>query len=137
MTAIHYFAIIIKITYHKEENTDEEKQYVDGKPDYADEFVDNVIFRWDSQIDKKLDGAYMDKVLNTPRKHLLVQKTDAENNFFYMGEFDIVDAYEDQKKNNSGVLKPICKLKFSMHTAVREDLLRYLQSGKAMEEKAI
>ena len=79
----------------------------------------------------------MDKVLNTPRKHLLVQKTDAENNFFYMGEFDIVDAYEDQKKNNSGVLKPICKLKFSMHTAVREDLLRYLQSGKAMEEKAI
>ena len=54
-----------------------------------------------------------------------------------MGEFDIVDAYEDQKKNNSGVLKPICKLKFSMHTAVREDLLRYLQSGKAMEEKAI
>lgn len=129
--------VFIFVTYHKEENTDEEKQYVDGKPDYADEFVDNVIFRWDSQIDKKLDGAYMDKVLNTPRKHLLVQKTDAENNFFYMGEFDIVDAYEDQKKNNSGVLKPICKLKFSMHTAVREDLLRYLQSGKAMEEKAI
>ena len=87
--------VFIFVTYHKEENTDEEKQYVDGKPDYADEFVDNVIFRWDSQIDKKLDGAYMDKVLNTSRKHLLVQKTDAENNFFYMGEFDIVDAYEE------------------------------------------
>lgn len=129
--------VFIFVTYHKEENTDEEKQYVDGKPDYADEFVDNVIFRWDSQIDKRLDGAYMDKVLNTPRKHLLVQKTDAENNFFYMGEFDIVDAYEDQKKNNRGIPKPICKLKFRMHTAVREDLLRYLQSGKAVEEKAI
>lgn len=129
--------VFIFVTYHKEENTDEEKQYVDGKPDYADEFVDNVIFRWDSQIDKKLDGAYMDKVLNTPRKHLLVQKTDAENNFFYMGEFDIVEAYEDQKKNNKGILKPICKLKFKMHTAVREDLLRYLQSGKTAEEKAI
>ena len=129
--------VFIFVTYHKEENTDEEKQYVDGKPDYADEFVDNVIFRWDSQIDRKLDGAYMDKVLNTSRKHLLVQKTDAENNFFYMGEFDIVDAYEDQKKNNRGILKPICKLKFRMHTAVREDILRYLQSGNTMEEKVI
>ncbi len=129
--------VFIFVTYHKEENTDEEKQYVDGKPDYADEFVDSVIFRWDSQIDKKLDGAYMNKVLNTPRKHLLVQKTDAENNFFYMGEFDIIDAFEDQKKSNRGVLKPICKLRFKMHTAVREDLLRYLQSGNTAEEKVI
>ena len=39
------------------------------------------------------------------------------------------------EKNNRGVLKPICKLKFKMQTAVREDLLRYLQSGKAVEEK--
>ena len=76
----------------------------------------------------------MDKVLNTPRKHLFVQKTDSENNFFYMGEFDILEAYEDQKKNNQGVLKPICKLKFKMHTAVREDLLRYLQSENTVEE---
>ncbi len=119
------------------ENKDEEKQYIDGKPDYADEFLDNVIFRWDSQIDKKLDGAYMDKVLNTPRKHLLIQKTDAENNFFYMGEFDVIDAYEDKKKNNRGIYKPICKLKFKMHTAVREDLLRYLQCGNMLEEEII
>ena len=129
--------VFIFVTYHKEENTDAEKQYVDGKPDYADEFVDNVIFRWDSQIDKKLDGTYMDKVLSAPRKHLFVKKTDAENSFFYMGEFDIVDAYQEQMKNNSGVLKPICKLKFKMHTAVREDLLRYLQSGNIVEENAI
>lgn len=129
--------VFIFVTYNKEENTNEEKQYVDGKPDYADEFVDNIIFRWDSQIDKKLDGTYMDKVLNAPKKHLLVQKTDAENNFFYMGEFDIIDVYEAQKKNNNGVMKPICKLKFKMHTAVREDLLRYLQSGNTAEEKTI
>jgi len=129
--------VFIFVTYHKEENTDADKQYIEGKPDYADEFVDNIIFRWDSQIDKKLDGAYMDKVLNSSRKHLLVQKTDAENNFFYMGEFDVVDAYEDQKKNNSGIMKPICKLKFKMHTAVREDLLRYFQSSNVVEEQAI
>ncbi len=129
--------VFIFVTYHKEENTDEDKQYVDGKPDYADEFVDNVIFRWDSQIDKKLDGAYMQKVLNSPRKHLMVQKTDSENNFFYMGEFDIDDVYEDKKMNNKGEYKPICKLRVKMRTAVREDLLRYLQSGSDSEEKAI
>ena len=127
--------VFIFVTYHKEENTDEEKEYIDGKPDYADEFIDNIIFRWDSQIDKKLDGAYMEKVLSASRKHLFVQKTDAENNFFYMGEFDVVDAYEDKKKNNKGILKPICKLKFKMHTAVREDLLQYLQSKNTVEGK--
>ncbi len=31
------------ITYHKEESQDE-KNYVDGKPDYADAFEDNLIF---------------------------------------------------------------------------------------------
>ena len=65
----------------------------------------------------------------------MAQKTDVENNFFYMGEFDIVDVYEDKKMNNRGELKPICKLKVKMHTAVREDLLRYLQSGNDTEEK--
>lgn len=76
--------VFIFVTYHKAENKDEEKEYVDGKPDYADEFVDNVIFRWDSQIDKKLDGAYMDKVLNTPRKHLLF-KDGCRKQFFLYG----------------------------------------------------
>lgn len=137
MLSIINSVTLIFVTYHKEENKDEEKQYVDGKPDYADEFVDNVIFRWDAQIGNKLGGAYMEKVLNTPRKHLLVQKTDTEKNFFYMGEFDILDYYEDQKKDNRGILRPICKLRFRMHTAVREDLLRYLQSGKTAEEKTI
>ena len=33
--------------------------------------------------------------------------------------------------------KPICKLKFKMHTAVREDLLRYLQCGNMLEEEII
>ena len=76
----------------------------------------------------------MDKVLNTPRKHLLF-KDGCRKQFFYMGEFDVLEAHEAEKKNNRGVLKPICKLKFKMQTAVREDLLRYLQSGKAVEEK--
>lgn len=126
--------VFIWVTYHKEENTDAEKEYVDGKPDYADEFVDNVIFRWDSQIGRKLGSAYMDSVMTAPRKHLMVQKTDAENNFFYMGEFDVAEVREATKKNNSGVLKPICKLKCRMKTAVREDILRYLKSSNAYEK---
>ena len=123
------------VTYHKEENTDEEKEYVDGKPDYADEFVDNVIFRWDSQIDKKLDGAYMDKVLNTPRKHLLFKRRMQKTIFSIWENLMSWRLMKRKRKNNRGVLKPICKLKFKMQTAVREDLLRYLQSGKTMEEK--
>ena len=112
----------------QEENKDEEKSYVDGKPDYADEFVDNVIFRWDAQINNRLGGKYMEKVMTARHKHLLVQKTDTENNFFYMGEFDVGDVYETEKMSNKGVMQPICKLKVCMRTAVREDLLRYLQS---------
>ena len=46
--------VFIFITYHKEESQDE-KNYVDGKPDYADTFEDNLIFKWDSQIGKGLD----------------------------------------------------------------------------------
>lgn len=120
--------VFIFVTYHKEENKDEEKSYVDGKPDYADEFVDNVIFRWDAQINNRLGGKYMEKVMTARHKHLLVQKTDTENNFFYMGEFDVSDVYETEKMSNKGVMQPICKLKVCMRTAVREDLLRYLQS---------
>ena len=49
--------VFIFITYHKEESQDE-KNYVDGKPDYADAFEDNLIFKWDSQIGKGLDSSY-------------------------------------------------------------------------------
>lgn len=129
--------VFLFVTYHKEETTDADKQYVDGKPDYADEFIDNSIFRWDSQIGKKLDGEYMNKVLHTPRKHLFVQKTDKENNFFYMGEFDVIEKHQEEKKSNQGVMQPICKLKLQMHTPVREDILQYLQSNVLTEGNAV
>lgn len=50
------FSFLLPIT--KEESQDE-KNYVDGKPDYADAFEDNLIFKWDSQIGKGLDSSYM------------------------------------------------------------------------------
>lgn len=118
----------IFITYHKEKAEDE-KNYVDGKPDYADAFEDNMIFKWDSKIGMGLNSAYMKDVTTAPRKHLLVKKSDAETNFYYMGTFDIVDLKESQKEDNKGIMKPISKVVMKMHHPVREDLLCYLQSS--------
>ena len=119
--------VFIFITYHKEESQDE-KNYVDGKPDYADAFEDNLIFKWDSQIGKGLDSSYMKDVLGADRKHLFVKKSDAENSFYYMGQFDVLEARNAQKEDNRGRMQPITKVTMKMHHAVREDLLRYLQS---------
>lgn len=46
--------VFIFVTYHKEESTDEQKNYVDGKPDYADAFEDNMI----SDGIRRLAGAW-------------------------------------------------------------------------------
>ena len=128
--------VFLFITYHKEE-AEEGKNYADGKPDYADVFEDNLIFKWDSQIGKDNGSPYMQKVLTAPRKHLLVKKSDAESSFYYMGQFDIIESVDSQKEDNSGKMKPIAKVTMKMHYPVREDLLRYLQSNISKENKAV
>ena len=128
--------VFLFITYNKEESKDE-KNYVDGKPDYADIFEDNMIFRWDSKIGMDKDSAYMMDVLTAPRKHLLVKKSDAETNFYYMGQFDIVEAKNSTKEDNKGKVQPITKVVIRMHHPVRDDLLRYLQSNITREESAV
>ena len=121
--------VFIFVTYHKEEANSEDKNYVDGKPDYADAFANNSIFRWDSQIGKGPESSYMQEVTQAERKHLLVKKSDAETSFYYMGQFDIIDIKADKKLNNSGVLKDITKVAMQMQHSVREDLLMYLESS--------
>lgn len=128
--------VFIFVTYHKEE-AEEGKNYADGKPDYADAFEDNLIFKWDSQIGKDNDSPYMKKVLSAPRKHLLVKKSDAETNFYYMGQFDVIESVNSEKEDNKGKMKPIAKVKMKMHNPVREDLLRYLQSNISKENKTV
>lgn len=120
--------VFIFVTYHKQESKDEAELYVAGKPDYADVFEDNVIFRWDSQIGKGVDSSYMQDVCNAKRKHLLVKKSDAETNFYYMGQFDILEVKADKKKDKNGKDREISKVKVQMKYPVRDDLLRYLQS---------
>jgi len=100
-----------------------------GKPDYADAFEDNMIFKWDSKIGMSKDSSYMMDVITAPRKHLLVKKSDAESSFYYMGQFDVIDAVNSTKEDNKGRLQPITKVTMKMHHPVREDLLRYLQSN--------
>lgn len=127
--------VFIFVTYHKESS--EDKEYVDGKPDYADAFEDNMTFRWDSQIGRGVDSSYMADVVEAKRKHLLVKKSDAETNFYYMGQFDIVDVKAAKKKDNAGKERDIAKVEAKMHHAVREDLLRYLQSNILTAEENV
>lgn len=121
--------VFIFVTYHKEESSDMEKSYVAGKLDYADAFEDNTIFRWDSQIGRGVDSSYMQEVCTATRKHLLVKKSDAETNFYYMGMFDVVEVKADTKKDNKGKERDIAKVKVQMQDSVRDDVLRYLQSN--------
>ena len=130
--------VFIFVTYHKEESFDDGKNYVDGKPDYADAFEDNVIFRWDSQIGRGVDSSYMKEVCTAKRKHLLVKKSDAESTFYYMGLFDVIDVKAGRKKDNNGKERDIAKVKVQMKRPVRDDLLRYLQSSiKPGGDKAV
>ena len=128
--------VFIFVTYHKETNEDEGKSYVEGKPDYADAFEDNMIFRWDSQIGRGIDSSYVKDVINASRKHLLVKKSDRETNFYYMGQFDVIDLQAAKKKDNNDRERDIAKFQMKMHYAVRDDLLRYLQSSIENQKKS-
>lgn len=122
--------VAIFVTYNKEEAS-EEQEYIDGKPDYADEFVNEEIFMWDSQIGKGPNSSYMKDVQEAKYKHLFVKKSDAEGtDFYYMGQFDIISVETGQKRNNNGQMKDIAKVQCRMHDIVRSDLLDYLQKNE-------
>lgn len=124
----------IFVTYHKEKSTDTDKNYVEGKPDYADAFEDNMIFRWDSQMGRGIHSFYVEELVTATRKHLLVKKSDAEISFYYMGQFDIISTEPAKKNDLKGKERDIAKFQMKMHHAVRDDLLRYLQSSIEKEE---
>ena len=120
--------VCIFVTYHKADSG-EDKEYTNGKPDYADEFISNQIFMWDSQIGKGPDSSYMQDVKEAKHKHLFVKKSDAEGaDYYYMGQFDINNIAKGEKKDNAGRVKDIAKVQVRMQDSVREDLLNYLKS---------
>ena len=84
-----------------------------------------------------IDSSYVADVVNAKRRHLLVKKSDAETNFYYVGQFDILEVKPAKKKDKAGKERDIAKFRMKMHHAVRDDLLRYLQSNIiAAEENA-
>jgi len=125
--------VFIFITYHKQE-AGEDQNYIDGKPDYADEFDDNITFRWDSQIGRGPESGYVKDVLDAPRKHLFVKKSDNETSFYYMGGFTVDEYWGAEKENNNHKMQAITKFRFKMNHPVREDLLNYFESAM-LEEK--
>lgn len=127
--------VFLFVTYNKE--VSDNSLYLEGKPDYADEFGDdNVTFYWDSQIGKGVKSGYIADVVNARRKHLFVQKNSGEGNFYYMGQFEVIDIKADKKENNKGKKQDIAKLTMRMQHPVREDLLRYFKSNlNRYEEK--
>jgi hypothetical protein len=81
-----------------------------------------------------IDSSYVADVTTAPRKHLLVKKSNAETCFYYMGQFEVIEVDPARKKDNNGKERDIAKFQMKMHHAVREDLLRYLQSRIKKEE---
>jgi len=121
--------VCIFVTYHKAE-AGEEKEYLDGKPNYADEFKDEEIFYWDTQIGKDENSSYMNDVETALQKHLFVKKSDGEgDDFYYMGEFSIIEKKHATKKDNNGKEQPIAKVTFKMANHVKSDLLNYLKAN--------
>lgn len=118
----------IFVTYHKQENVTG-KEYLEGKPDYTDEFFNSQIFMWDSQIGRGPESGYMKEVVTAKRRRLFIKKSDAEGaDFYYMGLFEIESMQAGKKKDNGGKMREITKVRARMHQEVREDLLNYLQS---------
>ena len=96
-----------------------------------------MIFLWDSQMGRGTESSYVEDVVQAKRKHLFVKKSDAETGCYYMGQFDVMDVKAAKKKDNTGKMRDIAKLRMKMHHAVREDLLRYLQSNIPTTEEKV
>ena len=48
--------------------------------------LDNMIFKWDSQIGKGPESGYMKDVVEAKRRHLFFKKSDAETSFLLYGD---------------------------------------------------
>lgn len=77
--------VFIFVTYHKVGSADEDKNYADGKPDYADSFEDNVTFRWDSQIGRGVNSSYMTDVCTAPKETSSGEKERCRSQFLLYG----------------------------------------------------
>lgn len=117
----------IFVTYHKADGING-AEYLDGKPNYSDSFIDSQTFMWNSKIGNGPESKYMKEFTSGETKRLFVKKSDGERtDFYYMGTFEIDNIKGTTKKNNKGVLQPICDVTLKMNESIREDIFDYLQ----------
>ena len=117
----------IFVTYHKADGING-AEYLDGKPNYSDSFIDSQTFMWNSKIGNGPESKYMKEFTSGGTKRLFVKKSDGEGtDFYYMGTFEIDNIKGTTKKNNKGVLQPICDVTLKMNESIREDIYDYLQ----------
>lgn len=117
----------IFVTYHKADGING-AEYFDGKPNYSDSFMDSQTFMWNSKIGNGPESKYMKEFTSGEIKRLFVKKSDGEGtDFYYMGTFEIDNIKGTTKKNNKGVLQPICDVTLKMNESIREDIFDYLQ----------
>lgn len=117
----------IFVTYHKADGING-AEYLDGKPNYSDSFMDSQTFMWNSKIGDGPESKYMKEFTSGETKRLFVKKSDGEGtDFYYMGTFEIDNIKGTTKKNNKGVLQPICDVTLKMNESIREDIFDYLQ----------
>ena len=117
----------IFVTYHKADGINE-AEYLNGKPNYSDSFIDSQTFMWNSKIGNGPESKYMNEFTSGDIKRLFIKKSDGEGtDFYYMGTFEIDNIKGTTKKNNKGILQPICDVTLKMNESIREDILDYLQ----------
>lgn len=117
----------IFVTYHKADGING-AEYLDGKPNYSDSFMDSQTFMWNSKIGNGPESKYMKEFTSGETKRFFVKKSDGEGtDFYYMGTFEIDNIKGTTKKNNKRVLQPICDVTLKMNESIREDIFDYLQ----------
>ena len=119
--------VCLFVTYKKQDPEDE-KNYIEGKPDYADSFKDEFTFEWMTQIGQGKDSEYWKKVKTAKNIRLFIQKRSSDIDFYYLGKVSIVKFDEEQKKNNKGIMKDILRVTFFMDNPVEKELLDYFRS---------
>lgn len=78
----------IFVTYHKADGING-AEYLDGKPNYSDSFMDSQTFMWNSKIGNGPESKYMKEFTSGETKRLFVKKSDGEGtDFYYMGTFE-------------------------------------------------
>ena len=116
---VDYDTVPLFVTYHKKENNIK----------YLDKFESREIFSWMSRKNKTVKTKQEKLIINKKelQKHLFIKKSDDEGNeFYYMGQVDVLDYKETTMKEDDGTKSSVVNFKYKLHYPVKEELYNYL-----------